>query len=312
MYSYEESKQKYEDVALHTMQGNFQGDTPFFIRRYSKNALTHVRHRHEMMQINYMVKGVCRHSIGEREGDVVKGDLLIVPPYIPHQINCSESSDFEMYEIEFTEDFIIHNAEDFEQVQSIFDFAYLEPFLISEDRLNSRYHLSVEDQKKAEHFLAVLQDEYTQRDHNYMLMIKGVLLQMLVLFQRALTDEASQALSKEAEDSYMDAMEKAIQYVDEHYMENISSQHVAQIAAFSKSYFGYLFKAVTHKTFVEYLNEKRIEAAVRMLNETAKRVIDICYDCGFKNISHFNRTFKAAVGVSPTEYRSAVRKGKSR
>ena len=67
MYPYEKNKQKCENVVLHTMQGNFAdskcsdglSSAPFYIRRYSKNAMTHVRHCHEMMQINYMVKGSC-------------------------------------------------------------------------------------------------------------------------------------------------------------------------------------------------------------------------------------------------------------
>ncbi len=134
-----------------------------------------------------------------------------------------------------------------------------------------------------------------------------MLQNVLVLFQRAMSQDAEQSLSRETYSSHVRAMEKAIAYVDENYMKDISAQDVAQAAAFSKSYFGYLFKTVTHKTFVEYLNEKRIESATLQLADPSKRVSDICYDCGFKNISHFNRTFKAAVGISPTQYRAALR-----
>ena len=104
-----------------------------------------------------------------------------------------------------------------------------------------------------------------------------------------------------------------MEFIDEHFAEDISAQDVAHMAAFSKSYFGYLFKTVTHQTFIEYLNERRIEAALQMLDDSNKRVIDICYDCGFKNVSHFNRTFKNAIGVSPTEYRIILsEKGKEK
>lgn len=306
MYPYWENQSKYEQVDLHTMEGNFQGDTPFYIRRYSRAQLTHVLHRHEMLQINYLVKGCCRHYIGGQDADVVKGGLLIIPPYVPHRLECPDGEDFEMVEIEFTTEFIIRNVRDFEEVQSLFDFAYLSPFLMREDEVHTRYQLPVEHRSKAEEIMDSLITEYQQRGNSYMLMIKGLLLQLLVLFQRSITEEQSGRLSKEAVAGHVGAMEKALRYVDEHYMENITAQDVAQVAAFSKSYFGYLFKMVTHRTFVEYLVAKRMDLAVRLLGTTSKRVIDICYDCGFHNISHFNRTFKAYVGVSPTEYRTVV------
>lgn len=299
--------QKYKEVELCTMLGNFQGNCPIYIRRYSRDGMTHVLHRHEMIQMNYLIKGSCRHLIGGKEAPVVKGDLLIIPPYIPHLLQCGEDEDFEIYEIEFTPEVIIQSVQDFENLQSIFDFAYLEPFLLSEDQLHSRYHLPAEEQPKAQRLMTELHEEYQTKAPGYMLLCKALLLQLLVLFQRAMSQEAVQAVSRETYSSHIRAMEKAIAYVDENYMKDISAQDVAQAAAFSKSYFGYLFKTVTHKTFVEYLNEKRIEAATLQLADPSKRVIDICYDCGFKNISHFNRTFKAAVGVSPTQYRAALR-----
>lgn len=307
MYPYWENRKKHEQVTLHTMEGNFQGDTPFYIRKYTKAQLTHVLHQHEMLQINYLIRGSCRHFINEKVSDAVKGDLLIIPPYVPHMIECSEDEDFEMVEIEFTTELIIQNVQDFESIQSVFDFAYLEPLLMREDEVHTKYHLPEKHRKKAEETMLLLLCEYTDRENSYMLMIKGLLLQLLVVIQRSITQGQVGEMEKETLKDHIGAMEKALCYVDEHYMENITIQNVAQVAAFSKSYFGYLFKMVTHQTFVEYLVGKRVDLAVRMLNETSKRVIDICYDCGFRNISHFNRTFKTYVGVSPTEYRAAVR-----
>ena len=89
--------QKYKEVELCTMLGNFQGNCPIYIRRYSRDGMTHVLHRHEMIQMNYLIKGSCRHLIGGKEAPVVKGDLLIIPPYIPHLLQCGEDEDFEIF-----------------------------------------------------------------------------------------------------------------------------------------------------------------------------------------------------------------------
>lgn len=290
-------------VALHTMHGNQVGDVPFYIRCYTKEQLTKVLHQHEMFQINYVKKGRCYHYIDQKESEVAKGDILIIPPYVPHQLSCKDDENFEIYEIEFLTDFVIQNITDFEYIQSLFDFAYLEPFFMEEGQIRTCYHLPVEYQKKAESIMEELMNEYKDRDQSSLLMIKGLLLQLLVLFQRFINNRGT---AQQKNPGLLESMEKAIAFVDSHFSENITSQDAAQVAAFSKSYFGYMFKMATHQTFVEYLNQRRIEAALQMLNEPHKRIIDICYDCGFKNVSHFNRTFKNTIGVSPTEYRSIL------
>lgn len=303
MYFLEKNRPLDHTIALHTMTGNQVGDVPFYIRCYTKEQLTKVVHQHEMFQINYVKKGSCYHYINQKESEVAKGDILIIPPYVPHQLSCKETENFEIYEIEFLTDFVIQNIQDFEYIQSLFDFAYLEPFFMEEGQIRARYHLPAEHQKKAESIMEELMAEYENRDQSSMLMIKGLLLQLLVLFQRFINNQASVPSQNPG---LLESMEKAIDFVDHHFAENITSQDAAQVAAFSKSYFGYMFKMATHQTFVEYLNQRRIEAALQMLNEPHKRIIDICYDCGFKNVSHFNRTFKNIIGVSPTEYRAIL------
>jgi AraC-like DNA-binding protein len=55
------------------------------------------------------------------------------------------------------------------------------------------------------------------------------------------------------------------------------------------------------------VNEYRINQACRLLFEN-KPIADICFEVGFNNISHFNKTFKQLKGVSPREYKSGVEK----
>jgi len=91
--------------------------------------------------------------------------------------------------------------------------------------------------------------------------------------------------------------------MEEQYSEDLSIEHMAKRFLLSQSYFSYLFKSITGKTFIEYLNGVRISKALELLKNTDKRVLDICYDVGFRNINHFNRMFRQLMGVSPMEYR---------
>jgi len=54
---------------------------------------------------------------------------------------------------------------------------------------------------------------------------------------------------------------------------------------------------------VEYISHFRINRACRLLTNTKQNVLDIAFDCGFRNISNFNRQFRKITGCSPTEYR---------
>lgn len=70
------------------------------------------------------------------------------------------------------------------------------------------------------------------------------------------------------------------------------------------------FGKKTNKSISEYIIDVRIGRASRLLVDTARSISDICYECGFNNISNFNRIFKMRRGVSPSSFRDNYRKNK--
>jgi len=65
-----------------------------------------------------------------------------------------------------------------------------------------------------------------------------------------------------------------------------------------------MIKQRTGKSFVDFVNEIRLGYATRMLIESNRSISEICYECGFNNISNFNRTFKKKQNCTPTEFRT--------
>jgi len=61
----------------------------------------------------------------------------------------------------------------------------------------------------------------------------------------------------------------------------------------------------TRKTFSAYVTNLRLNKAARLLTEKELSVSDVCYDCGFNNISNFNRQFLKQYKVNPLKYRKA-------
>jgi AraC-like DNA-binding protein len=71
----------------------------------------------------------------------------------------------------------------------------------------------------------------------------------------------------------------------------------------SKSYLSRSFRRYTGRTVIAYLTARRIEQAMLLLQTTDRKVLDIAFQCGFRDLSHFNRTFRRHVGTSPRRYR---------
>ncbi|WP_299666501.1 AraC family transcriptional regulator [uncultured Polaribacter sp.] len=100
-----------------------------------------------------------------------------------------------------------------------------------------------------------------------------------------------------------DRIEKAYNYIKSNYEKKIKVQDAAAYINMTVISFSRLIKQRTGKTFVEFLNELRLGYATRKLIETNESISEICYNCGFNNISNFNRIFKKKQNCTPSEFR---------
>jgi len=74
----------------------------------------------------------------------------------------------------------------------------------------------------------------------------------------------------------------------------------------SEGAFSRFFRGHTGKTFPQFLNELRIGRACSLLMEGDLNVTEIAYECGFANLSNFNRQFLRLKGLSPREFRAQL------
>lgn len=96
---------------------------------------------------------------------------------------------------------------------------------------------------------------------------------------------------------------QAIRYIQEHYMDKISLNMIADQLHVNKNYFCKIFKQVTGMNMINYLTELRLEKATDMLENTDKKVYEIALEVGFQSYPHFCKTYKKYRNVSPTEIR---------
>ncbi|MCD8190808.1 MAG: helix-turn-helix transcriptional regulator [Clostridiales bacterium] len=99
---------------------------------------------------------------------------------------------------------------------------------------------------------------------------------------------------------------EVVNYLEDHYRENLTTQNVADHFGYSREYFCRLFKRYANQTFKQYLTEVRLAAAVKDLRMTDRGVGQIGIECGFPDEKSFFAAFRKKCGVTPTQYRAEM------
>ncbi len=301
-------KEEYKDIKIcdSDFMLEFSNNDKFYIRKYLRDTSGHSLHRHKYIQINYVSSGKGYHIINNRKVEISKGDIFVIPPYVPHVILPGDDTSVEIYEFEFNTEFVLSDR-DMENYGNCLDFAYLEPFMVSEEKVKAKLKLDEKTRRITEELLNEALDEYNTKSSGYILIAKAVLLKLLVVVGRAYSEEIKGTDTEIILNRYKDAVYRAVEYIEDNYSENITLKDTAANTNYSQSHFSYLFKAITGKTFGEYLSFVRINKAVEFIEKTDMSITEISLKSGFNTVSNFNKTFKALTGTTPREYRTTLK-----
>jgi len=120
----------------------------------------------------------------------------------------------------------------------------------------------------------------------------------------------SDATFSNAELSYNSRrIERSIEYMNQNFQKPITLTEVAKLANMTDVSFSRFFRSRTGITFMDSLLEMRLGHASRLLIDTTQSVAEVAYNCGFNNISNFNRLFKKKKGCTPKEFRESYSYG---
>lgn len=114
---------------------------------------------------------------------------------------------------------------------------------------------------------------------------------------------ASAGLIPNAVQYDQERMNRVFEFISSHLDQCLRLKDAAKAINLSESAFSRFFRLHTGRTFPEFVNELRVGRACRLLVESDKSVTEISYQCGFSNLSNFNRQFLRTKSLSPTIFR---------
>ena len=265
--------------------------------RYFYNKL----HQHPQWQLTLIKEGSGQLMVGDYLGRFEPGDLFLFSTNMPHVF----LSDLTYFDSDGEKHSLGHTL--------FFDFEALGKGLLEVEELAGLNQWlkqtkgSFVIQSKNKEILANDISEFKSKEGLDKLLAALQILQKLQ--QPDILAPLNQIISqKNYTETEGKRMGLVMSHILSHSQDSISLQDVADTANLSKEAFCRFFKERTGKTFTEFLTQVRIYHACQLLSEKDLSICQIAYQCGFQNLSYFNRAFKKNKGETPKAFRGRLSK----
>ncbi|MCR4854269.1 MAG: AraC family transcriptional regulator [Prevotella sp.] len=275
------------------------GKDVLYIADRHKKEFTYPIHNHEVYELNFVEHAAgVRRIVGDSNEVIGEYDLvLITSPDLEHvweQNNC-QSEDIR----EITVQFDLNLGED-----TLFGRTPFLPLrkMMDEARKGLCFPLSA--------IMRVYKelDTLSQVEDGFY----AVMQFLTILYELAKCEGARPlATSSYAKIAVQDDSRRILKvknFISKNYTEELRLPQLAEIAGMSPSAFSRFFKLHTGRNLSDYIIDIRLGYAARMLVDTSRSISEISFQCGFNNLSNFNRIFKRKKGCAPSEFRENYHK----
>ena len=128
----------------------------------------------------------------------------------------------------------------------------------------------------------------------------------LISLQREMIHKYCLLVKNHSMKGYSLLIRKVLTQIDSDLTANLSLRTQAEHLNINSSYLSTLFKKETGTTLTEYVNRKRIEHAIFLLNTTNLKIQAIAQACGIPDVNYFTKIFKKQIGITPKDYRDNI------
>nr|NNM89336.1 helix-turn-helix transcriptional regulator [Bacilli bacterium] len=253
-------------------------------------------HWHEETEFVLVTRGAVNIQVGTDSYIVHRGQGILINREEVHAFTEADSEESECYAVVFDLALLLSSSS-YDRLQH----QYLRP-IIQEDWFFPTYikgetTVDIAILSHLQEIVRVFPDcaafEMTIKGH--MLLIMAVLLESNQMVFYKIVDTVKS--------SNMARMKLALDYIGKHYQEKIRLKDLAEQLAVSEGHMSRLFKQMTQKTIIEFINDLRVNEAAKLLQSTDKSVVEISNEVGFEDPSYFNRVFRMIKKCSPSQFR---------
>ncbi len=249
-------------------------------------------HYHPEIELVYINNGKGKRQVGLHLSNYDEGDLVMIGTNVPHT-GFTEYFDKERKEVvvQFKPDFLGNSLEkvlEFKNIKRLFEI--------------SKRGLVFSGNTKKTIGISMLGLQYETPLQKVLTLIK-------ILNDLSISKDVT-ILNSENFDSESiqenERIKKVFNYIKLNYKEEVSLNEVSELVFMTPPSFCRYFKSKTNKTFTTFLNEYRINNALKLLAQSELDIKNICFQCGYNNFSHFNRLFKKQISMTPSEFRKKM------
>lgn len=247
-------------------------------------------HQQNTWELSYVICGKGMRVIGDTIEPFESGEIILIPPNIPHYWSFNEKETDSEGKIEnitltFSEKLL-------KDVKGVFEI--LREPINNIQEINNAISFSGETLRKLQRILLKmkLQSEIER------------LSSLIKIFALISTPEIAATVgSPVVTDKRSQRLQKIYMYVMDNYQHNITLELVSEHVGMEKTAFCVFFKKMTGNPFFTFLTDYRINVACDMLLKTNKTIAEVCIDSGFRDVPYFNRVFKELKKTTPGKYR---------
>jgi len=268
-------------------------DDLFIVLNYLSAKFDYPVHYHADYEINLVLDSYGKRVVGDSIEDFSSLDLAMIGPNVPHKWFGEVEENNHVVTIQFSD--------------KLLSFPILEKRLF-----NNIKNLLVESQRGlvfSERTQAVISEKILKltkmQGFQTVLEFFSILNELAVSDRRILvSNQFDSQLVVRTSKSRRIAM--VCDYIERNYAKPVNLSDAASLVNMSESAFSHFFKKRTNTSFKDYLTNVRISHACQLLTKTTYTIAEVCFACGFNNISNFIRIFKKKKGNKPSDYRVII------
>ena len=275
-----------------------------FISSADTRANSYRIHKHIEFEISLILQGTGIYDTKTGTYDIRPGDIFL---YSTNEYHCitdifsNDASDhMELLNLHFQPSFVWSAGND------CLTNSYLKIFFNRNENFQNRLDRNNPAIKRLAEQMLSIKEEFENKEYDYEICIKAKILELMIAIHRSfcITEERSTYIPNQL----YERMETALNYIDQHFCSDLSLSDIASRAFMSRTYFCSMFKEMNGLTPWDYINIKRVNRAIELLQSTDLTILNIATQCGFDNSTNFYRIFKQITGNTPMQIRSKTSK----